>query len=371
MISDSEYLERIVGGIHAATSGDAEVRWNEGLNGRQFDVVVRFQLGTLRYLVLIEVKNRTRPASAMDIEAFVTKTRDQLADKAVFVTAAGFQDGAVAVARRHGVDLFTLSFDQDDVDLALAGGVALRLKEGHSPEEVELAIGEPELVTVIERASLTYTDRQRFDMPSEASQMTYYAEKTLLADGRSIGDLIMSVPHSAPALDEVRDASMEIVPPLGILPPDSYFYPAGDICRIELKVAGRMSRMISGNVLIEPSMFRCPVIYTNVLTGEVSRYTLDQLPLNMGSVIPGQFYFQLHPLRYFQCASISGDLITWRLIESFQRGQLIRATYTQDTKYGAYYVPVSNREIVERLNGRLHDYLLLARARPGADGFRA
>src|SRR3546814_18495417 len=91
MIKEDEYLERVVAGIHAVSSGDAEVIWNESINGRQFDVVVRFQLGTLAYLVLVEVKNRSRRASAQDVEAFVTKARDQQASKAVFVTVAGFQ----------------------------------------------------------------------------------------------------------------------------------------------------------------------------------------------------------------------------------------------------------------------------------------
>ena len=52
MISEDEYLERIVAGIHAVTRGSANVSWNEIINGRQFDVAVRFTLGTLSYLVL-------------------------------------------------------------------------------------------------------------------------------------------------------------------------------------------------------------------------------------------------------------------------------------------------------------------------------
>jgi hypothetical protein len=106
MISDDEYLERIVAGIHAVSTDGADVRWNDVINGRQFDVVVRFKLGTLNYLVLVEVKNRIRKAQAEDLDAFVTKAHDQNANKAVFVTAAGFQEGAVAVAKRHGIDLF-------------------------------------------------------------------------------------------------------------------------------------------------------------------------------------------------------------------------------------------------------------------------
>src|SRR3546814_15284430 len=117
MISDDEYLERIVAGIHVVTMEGAEVIWNEKINGRQFDVVVRFQVGTLRYLVLIEVKNRSRKVTAEHIESFVTKARDQNASKTVVVSAAGFQSGAVLVAERHGVDLFTVTFDESKIRL--------------------------------------------------------------------------------------------------------------------------------------------------------------------------------------------------------------------------------------------------------------
>lgn len=205
MIAEDEYLERVIAGIHSATSADADVRWNETINGRQFDVVVRFQLGTLHYLVLIEVKNRIRPASASDVEAFVTKARDQNASKAVFVTAAGFQEGALGVARRHGVDLFTVLFDQSEVDLAPAGSFALRKgPPPPGPVELSLAVGEPQLVTVVEEARLMYVDGRSFDLPSEASQMTYYAEKSMLSDGRTLGEFMTSVPGWAPALDEER-----------------------------------------------------------------------------------------------------------------------------------------------------------------------
>src|SRR3546814_6691003 len=105
MISDDEYLERIVAGIHVVTTEGAEVIWNEKIYGRQFDVVVRFQVGTLRYLVLIEVKNRSRKVTAEHIESFVTKARDQNASKTAVVSAAGFQSGAALVAGRHGLDL--------------------------------------------------------------------------------------------------------------------------------------------------------------------------------------------------------------------------------------------------------------------------
>lgn len=376
MTSEDEYLERVVAGIHAVSSSDAEVRWNAIINGRQFDVVVRFRVGTLNYLVLIEVKNRIRRASASDVEAFVTKARDQQANKAVFVTSAGYQKGAKTVAIRHGVDLFTVEFDKDVVELSSQPTLILH----HNPEYIgdptpRLEVSEPMLMAVIESTRLFFDDGRHFDLPNEVSQMTYYAKKTKLGDGRCLADLMQSERGHPPKLNAARKEVKQLDRPVSVNPPDTYFFPPGLLDRVELSVAGRMGRLLSGNIEIEPSSFRSPVLYSNVLTGEVTQYSLDQLPLNSDSIQPEHFYFQAHPLRYFYCSSIEENSVTWQLIESFQRAQLIRGSYTQDVKYGAFYVPVTDKAILRRLEGRLQDFLGLPRERapiraPG-HGFRS
>src|SRR3546814_350328 len=281
MIKEDEYLERVVAGIHAVSSGDAEVIWNESINGRQFDVVVRFQLGTLAYLVLVEVKNRSRRASAQDVEAFVTKARDQQASKAVFVTVAGFQEGAVAVAKRHGVDLFTVAFDKNMPTLSATGTYISLHNPDYAGDPIpQLSIGEPTLVDVIEDAELEYSDGRRFAVPSEASQMNYYAAKTLLGDGRTLGDVMQTASQRWLAEGRSRTETIELPSGVVISPPDEYHFPAGMLARLRLTLVTRMSRPLSGNIGIEPTSFRNPVSYTNDLTGEKTTYTLDQLPLN-------------------------------------------------------------------------------------------
>jgi hypothetical protein len=367
MIKEDEYLERVVAGIHAVSSGEAQVKWNENINGRQFDVVVRFQLGTLAYLVLVEVKNRTRRASAQDVEAFVTKARDQQASKTVFVTVAGFQEGALTVARRHGVDLFTVAFDKDAPMLSATSSYISLHNPNYAGDPIpQLSIGEPRLVDVIEDAELGYSDGKRFHVPQEASQMNYYAAKTTLEDGRTLGDVMQTAPQRWLEEGGSRNETIELEPSAVISPPDEYHFPRGELARVQLKIVARMSRPLSGNIGIELSSFHSPVDYTNVLTGEKTTYTLDQLPLNTSSLVKGEFYMQLYPLRYFHCAAVNAGSVTWQLVESFQNQQLIRATYTQEEKYGAYYVPVSDRATLERLQGRLEDYLKLSTARVAA-----
>ena len=57
---------------------------------------------------------------------------------------------------------------------------------------------------------------------------------------------------------------------------------------------------------------------------------------------------------------VEGSSVTWRLVESFQNRQLIRVSYTQQVKYGGFYVPVSDGATLKRLKGKLADYLKLS-----------
>lgn len=358
MISDDEYLERIVAGIQAVTTTGAEVIWNEKINDRQFDVVVRFKVGTLRYLVLVEVKNRTRPASAEDVDAFVTKARDQKANKSVFVTAAGFQSGAINIAKRHDIDLFTITFVESEVSLPEdAQMITVELQKPPPGSRPELSIGEPELVANTEHATLVYSDGKEVDIPSEQSQMNYYFEKTKLADGRSLDDLIQTAPLPVVALDETVAESITFDPPVHIEPPDSHFFPPGSISAIKFRLSGRYAHPIRGNMKVDPSLFTRPVVYTNVLTGETNRFTLDQLPLGVKRVSVGNFYFIYHPLAYCFCDSIQGDMVRWHLVESFQSGDIVTGTFTQKIEYSPGYMPVADKKILNRLQARLEEYL--------------
>jgi hypothetical protein len=356
MVTDDEYLERIVAGIHAQSADQAEVTWNEKINGRQFDVVLRFTLGGLRFLVLIEVKNRGRRASASDIEAFVTKASDQSANKVVFVTAAGFQSGAIEVAKRHGVDLFTVQFVEDEFEVFNEGSVILKTGDVHiggAPAEIQ--IGDPVLMTRVNRAALIYKDSRRFELPSETTQMAYYATRTLLKDGRSIEQVIAGAIPREPALGEKVHVAIPMKRPELIIPPDEYFFPNGKISSVEFEVEGAMMRPMRGNTYIEPTSFRNPVVYKNELTGEETRYSLGRLPLGLKEAEPGKFYFVMHPLRYYFCEKVSGDLVHWTLVESFQGNRLIRSRFTQKLEYSYYFMPVTSRTIMRRLKARLKE----------------
>lgn len=102
-------FERIVAAIHVAENSGASVTWNDHINGRQFDVAIRFKFQFYDYLVLIECKDEQRHVEVGEVDAFVTKSRDAGANKAVIVSSSGFQSGCKSVADKYNIELFTLT----------------------------------------------------------------------------------------------------------------------------------------------------------------------------------------------------------------------------------------------------------------------
>jgi hypothetical protein len=102
-------FERVVAAIHVMENSGATVTWNEHINGRQFDVAIRFTFQFYDYLVLIECRDKKSRVKAEAVEAFVTKSRDAGANKAIIVSSSGFQSGAKTIAQKHNIELFTLT----------------------------------------------------------------------------------------------------------------------------------------------------------------------------------------------------------------------------------------------------------------------
>jgi hypothetical protein len=109
-VKRGEKFERIVAAIHRAQHTADEVIWNHHINGRQFDVVVKFKYGLYEYLLIIECRDHKRSVQASDVEAFVTKKNGINANKAVMISSSTFQKGAREVAKKYAIDLYTLQY---------------------------------------------------------------------------------------------------------------------------------------------------------------------------------------------------------------------------------------------------------------------
>jgi Restriction endonuclease len=357
MIDADEFLERLVKGIQCNLDPDAVVCWSEKIQGRQFDVSVRFRAGNLDYLVLFEVKNKSRRASAQDIEAFVTKARDQNANKIVFVTKAGFQKSAIDVAKRHNVSLFTVGFDESNI-APIGNSTWFMPASGEIKYQADLDVhfGAPVEVNSIASVTLVYSDGQRHKLPEEQSQLVGCLKRTKFESGESLLEHVLSLPMPASKLNEPIFVVMDLKEQAKITPQDEYFFPGGMLARISLELVRVVGRPMSGTSRIDPNTTVCPVIYTNAVSGEVLRFPVEALPIGVNKIEKGKFYFTLFPLSYFYCKAIHGEELEFVLVESFQNGILFQAIIRQHSSYSYLYFPVVDKKVLTRLQLRLRDY---------------
>jgi hypothetical protein len=66
----------------------------------------------------------------------------------------------------------------------------------------------------------------------------------------------------------------------------------------------------------------------------------------------GKFYEQPRFGNFYFCQKIKGNIATIFLVESFQMGELWQVEFTQETQYARFYLLVSDRRTIERLQKR-------------------
>ena len=90
-------------------------------------------------------------------------------------------------------------------------------------------------------------------------------------------------------------------------------------------------------------------------TGKVQHSArLGDLPLGYDApVLPGHFYELPSMFNRYYCEKVENELVTWTLVESYQHGHLIQATFTQKIMYSTHYVQVIDSSILLRLKEML------------------
>ncbi|MGH9877186.1 MAG: hypothetical protein ACRD5H_06070, partial [Nitrososphaerales archaeon] len=68
-------FERLVGAINKTLASGVQVEWNVLIQGRQFDVVMRFIVGAYKYHTVIECRDSINSVPVGDVEAFITKSK--------------------------------------------------------------------------------------------------------------------------------------------------------------------------------------------------------------------------------------------------------------------------------------------------------
>ncbi len=335
-----EQFERLVAAVHKAADVGADVKWNDVINGRQFDVSIRFRKGLYDHLTVVECKNYEKPVSVDKVEAFVTKSRDIRANVAVLASSSGFQVGARDAALRHNITLLHVT-SSEDVDPAIFG----------------VKFGDPTEIQQMAEITLEYVGGQTTHLPTQGNVLTYYANHiTLCRSGREVTLDSVIDEWRKPKGQKIPDGQYIILLPDGtaVTGPQDGVVPLEPLRAIRLTTNVVMARPILGPNAVDPSVLLPDVNVRNVSTGEERAFKYSDLALGLDtSFVQGKFY-EAPGLGYFYfCEQVEGGIAHIWMVESFQLGQLVQARLTMDAKYGKHYIPVTDKSTIERLQRRL------------------
>ena len=335
-------FERLVAAIHHTESKGATIIWNDKIDGRQFDVTVRFKNGLYDYLTVIECKDYNHNVPVEKIDALVTKAKDINADKAVMVSAHGYQSGCYPVAKRHGISLLVLN------------------------EKVELDIGA--LVSQISPAiniyhvKLVLNDHSKLELEDEGGSLHYLMKNTKISSGKHIAtpdSLITDWQLSNQISISGNDNTLTIFVPHGA----TAYIPHKKPIHIKgLQFSYRLTQAFIANGPFIDNHIR-EGINTKVElideSGNIKHSSgLSEIKHGFDTVLkPGKFYLIPSLHNYYYCKSITNDTVTWILVESYQHGRLVQSSLEQDVQYSSYYVEVTDKKKLHHLQTMLSNYL--------------
>ena len=327
-------FERLVAAINQALAQGAQVEWDSVINGRQFDVVMRFKVGAYDYLTVIECRDGKKAVPVGEVEAFVTKARDVKADKAVMVSSTGFQSGAQTVAEKYGLELFTLSYIDEVSEQLLSDELYPALR-------------------VYNLAIQHAVSKNWILLPEDKNLPAYLAQHLKFTVSGKEWTLDQVVRSIQPQL--MRQVSPEAQLHTLRLPGNSKaFLPH---THEEQPVAGlKFSYCITSfRTLRTPGLdpfllYNRLYAYKNVLTGNVTAIPKANVKLGFDTQLrPGRFYVNPDLEFSYYCVGIEGDTAHMILLESYQFGTLFQAEYHQFDQYAHQYVEITDNEEIARL----------------------
>lgn len=349
-------FEKLVAAVHRAEMKGAEVTWNETLAGRQFDVVVRFKAGLYEYLTVVECRDRKKPLSVDNVDGLVTKAKDVGANKAVLVSASGFQSGCMEVAKRHGVELFTLR-ELEEVPVEKLGNVFFPVLNFHAfvlqcPKERVALPEQRNILPFLIRDSKIRTDRTEISMDNLLDKLHDSLMRTAEPQAKTFK-------YKFPPFTVVEMADIKS---------------GNTLERIKLWVTGMEFKyqVVEGRhwlgIGLDPYLLAKQYEFRNELSGEAKRMGLGDLEVGHDTVFQaGHFYYNCHNQFRYYCRTVEGDLITLTMLEAYQHGRHMQATFTVLRENANAYLEVEDGEEVKRLSAMLETLNRLSGKRQGAE----
>ncbi|MCX5817896.1 MAG: restriction endonuclease [Proteobacteria bacterium] len=334
-------FEKLVTAIHVAEGRGAEVFWDKKINGRQFDVVIKFKHGFYEYLTVIECKNYANPISVEKVEAFVTKSQDANADKAIVVSSSGFQEGCFNVAKIHNVELYTLNEISKIPDKLLSSQLTPALN--------------------IYDVELTLSKGKKVKLPKESNKFTYFIYNSVIYQGEktcSIQALIEKELRKNVAIPKQVEQILHIAVDLPCRVSIPTIIDNAQLSKITLKYKLIIGRPLKSNQNLDLHVARklfTNYEYKDVLKGTKIEVEGSKLRIGIDTTLqPGKFYINNLGF-YYYCDSLDGTIATVYLVESYQHGRLLQTGRFQiETKHADHYLEVTEKHDIKRLKNRLN-----------------
>lgn len=337
MIPDQKWktFERIVTAIHHAADQGGQITWNDSINGRQFDVTIRFKTSFYNFLTVIECKDYKNNVPVEKVEAFITKASDVNANKAILVTSSSFQTGCFPVAERHNIELYTLK-EINELPKEKIGG---RLIPAFNIFDIKLMIDENE----------------KYIFPEYGGKLQYLIMQTKIAANKR--DIVLDSYLSQwikARKGEVINGKNEFEIKFDELIPACIPQEAAPILFNSINFK---CKLVEIHPISKPTLdpyllqkINVNFLYKNERTGETHRIDYKDLPLGFDTKFEeGKFYFNPKLEFFYYCESIENDSAIIYLVESYQHGQLLQVVYKQATKYSKHYIEVTNDDEIKRL----------------------
>jgi hypothetical protein len=332
-------FERLVAALHHTLSpAGAEVQWDRRIEGRQFDISIRFSHFAYEYLTLIECKDSLVPVG--DVEAFVTKSRRAGANKAVVVSSVGFQSGALKVAAEEGIEAFVLA--ESDV----------------WPEWLKVA-GEERVLAVTDVEVLASDGAVLRQFPNDPSALEYFGRMARFASPAGTASLNDIIFGRRPQWDrDIGDEPQKRQ--IALSPATVAFIPHVD------PFAAATIRFTARHVAVlnvdtggwDPGVLPPEFLFRNAITGEERLITETDLWLGFDTTIAaGRYYYDPFRSFIYYCEEVDGDMATCVLLESYQHGQLIQARLRMNVRGPSKLVEYTDERELVRLARMYAEYV--------------
>jgi len=345
-------FERLVAALHISASQGGTVKWNDNINGRQFDVSIRFSYSGYEYLTVIECRDYKNKVPVGDLDAFATKSNDINANKAIMVTPIGFQEGCIAVAERHGIELLILNENQKESPEILSGKITpvinySELSFIRSDNEEELRFPDTaggKLLFLVKKAEI--------ETPNETITIERLLRRWYNINIKKINNVTQYYEMRMPA-----GAKLIIPNPIDkeTIPIKCFRYG----CAI---IEGRLVKLSGLDPLLEANKLKTISIQKTNGTKIIEKKISD-IPYGFDNEITkGKYYKNPTNDFIYYVKDIVDDIVNWILLESYQHGTLLQAEFSQtlDNAKAAVreYIEIADSKEIIRLKRILDKFLI-------------